>query len=97
MKKEIYLLVVLSAMLLVFGCVKQTPQQIQTMPEPNLSTSGFIIDSHIHYEPTDEWEQLFVKQFEKWNAIGCILVDWTDLERGIAFAKAHSDNVVYYK
>ena len=63
---------------------------------PNLSTPGFIIDSHIHYEPTDAWEQSFLEIFTKYNAVGCVLVDLEDLERGIEFARAHSNRVVPY-
>ncbi|MCK5346738.1 MAG: hypothetical protein KAR20_25190, partial [Candidatus Heimdallarchaeota archaeon] len=71
--------------LLVSGCGKQQGNSTAVAPKPNLSTPGFIIDSHIHYRATDEWEQSFLEVFEKWNAMGCILVGMNDLERGIQF------------
>lgn len=64
--------------------------------EPNLSTPGFIIDDHIHYRATDEWEKDFITVFEKYNAIGCVLIRMNNLERGIKFAKAHPDRVIPY-
>ena len=77
-------------------CGNLEQQTNVTTSEPNLSTPGFIIDSHIHYRATDEWEQSFLEIFEKWNAIGCILVNMEDIERGIAFAQAHPDRVIPY-
>jgi predicted TIM-barrel fold metal-dependent hydrolase len=64
--------------------------------KPNYTTPPFIIDSHIHYVPTDAWEKSFLENYTKHNAMGCILVKMTDLERGIAFAKAHPDRVIPY-
>lgn len=64
--------------------------------KPNYTTPPFIIDSHIHYVPTDAWEKSFLEIYTKHNAMGCILVKMTDLERGIAFAKAHPDRVIPY-
>lgn len=90
-----YLFIGLSAVLLVLGCGKQAPQKA-AVPAPNLSTPGFIIDSHIHYRAADEWEQSFLEVFEKWNAVGCILVGMKDLDRGMAFAKAHPDRAIPY-
>ena len=65
-------------------------------PPPNLSTPGFVIDAHIHYRPTDEWEREFIEVFEQWNAIGCVLVRMSDLERGMAFARANPRRVIPY-
>ena len=53
--------------------------------KPNYATPPFIIDSHIHYVPTDAWEKSFLEIYTKHNAMGCILVKMKDLERGIAF------------
>ncbi len=63
---------------------------------PNTSRPDFIIDSHIHYRATDEWERSFVEVFTKHNAMGCILVNMADLERGIQFARKHPDLVIPY-
>jgi hypothetical protein len=30
-------------------------------PKPNLSTPGFLIDDHIHYGGTDQWEKDFLE------------------------------------
>lgn len=86
----------LTIVLLAIGCSRQQQKSSDSLPEPNLSTPGFIIDSHIHYKATDEWEKSFLEIFEKWNAIGCILVSMENLERGIQFAKAHPDRVIPY-
>ena len=91
--------VALLALLLAFsGCsAREQEQSAAVQPAgPNLSTPGFIIDSHIHYRGTDEWEKSFLEVFEKWNGIGCILVGMRDLDRGIAFAQAHPDRVIPY-
>jgi len=64
--------------------------------EPNLSTPGFIIDNHIHYRATDEWEKDFLTVFKEYNAIGCVLVRMNNMERGIKFAKENPDRVIPY-
>lgn len=64
--------------------------------KPNYSRPPFIIDSHMHYEATDEWEQSFLKIYTENNAMACLLMPMEDLERGIAFAKAHPDRVIPY-
>jgi len=84
----------LTIMLFLAGCLEQP--ETEGVHEPNLSTPGFIIDSHIHYAATDEWEHSFLEVFEKWNAVGCVLVSMGDLERGIRFAEAHPDRVIPY-
>ena len=96
MKKKINLVIGLTVLLCSFGCSKQEQKTTASIPEPNLSTPGFIIDSHIHYRATDEWEKSFLEIFEKWNAIGCILVNMRNLERGIKFAGDHPDRVIPY-
>ncbi len=57
---------------------------------------GFVIDSHIHYRAADDWEKSFLSVFARHNAMGCVLVDMKDLDRGLAFAKAHPDRVIPY-
>ncbi len=63
---------------------------------PNYSRPPFIIDSHMHYEATDEWEESFLKIYGENNAMACLLMSMEDLDRGIAFAKAHPDCVIPY-
>ncbi|MFC1692726.1 amidohydrolase family protein [Candidatus Latescibacterota bacterium] len=96
MKKKIILVFGILIFLLTFGCSEKEQRTIATTPKPNLSTPDFIIDSHIHYRATDEWEKSFLEIYEKWNAIGCILVRMDDFEKGIAFAKAHPDRAIPY-
>jgi len=50
----------------------------------------------MHYDATDEWERSFLDIYTKHNAMACLLMPVKDLERGIAFAKAHSDRVIPY-
>ncbi len=80
------------------GCQTETKtvENEAVEPAPNLSTPGFVIDSHIHYRATDEWEESFLEVFSKWNAMGIILVGMKDLERGMAFAKKHPGMVIPY-
>jgi len=59
-------------------------------------TPGFIIDSHTHYEAKAEWEKSFLAVYGKYNAMACLLMEMKDLDRGIAFAKAHPDRVIPY-
>ena len=56
----------------------------------------FIIDSHMHYTATDEWEKSFLDIYTRHNAMACLLMPMKDLDRGIAFAKAHPDRVIPY-
>src|SRR5690554_1729801 len=63
---------------------------------PNESRPDFIIDSHIHYRATDEWEESFIEVFTKHKAMGCILVRMEELERGITFAEANPHLVIPY-
>ncbi|MDD2381876.1 MAG: amidohydrolase family protein [Mariniphaga sp.] len=64
--------------------------------KPNMSRPDFIIDSHIHYRATDDWEKSFVEVFTTQKAMGCVLVKMDDLERGIQFARSHPDLVIPY-
>ena len=59
-------------------------------------TPPFIIDSHMHYTATDEWEKSFLDIYTSHNAMACLLMPMKDLDRGIAFAKAHPDRVIPY-
>ncbi len=64
--------------------------------EPDMSTPPFIIDSHMHYEATDEWERSFLDIYGRHNAMACLLMDMEDLDRGIIFAEAHPERVIPY-
>lgn len=76
-------------LLMLFGC-SQDPKPASADIPP------FLIDSHIHYRATDEWENEFLSVFTQFNAVGCILVEMEDLDRGMAFAKSHQDRVIPY-
>lgn len=62
----------------------------------NYSTPAFIIDSHMHYTATDDWEKSFLEIYTRHNAMACLMMPMKDLDRGIAFAKAHPDRVIPY-
>lgn len=79
----------IAAIALGFGCARGDLK-------PNYSTPSFIIDSHMHYDPTDVWEKSFLEIYSSHNAMACLLMDMKDLDRGIAFAKAHPDRVIPY-
>jgi hypothetical protein len=64
--------------------------------KPNYSTPPFIIDSHMHYSANDEWERSFLEIYSSHNAMACLLMPMKDLDRGIAFARAHPDRVIPY-
>jgi len=80
---------ILSLLVIMTGCGK-------SQKEANYSTPSFIIDSHMHYTATDEWEKSFLDIYSRHNAMACLLMDMKDLDRGIAFAKAHPDRVIPY-
>ena len=88
MKKKL-LLAVLLHFSFTLACSNQKSKS-------NVSIPDFIIDSHIHYRATDDWENSFLTIYEKFNAMGCILVGMKDLDRGINFAKAHTERVIPY-
>ncbi|MBK9389687.1 MAG: amidohydrolase family protein [Bacteroidetes bacterium] len=50
----------------------------------------------MHYDATDEWEKSFLEIYVRHNAMACLLIPMSDLERGIAFAKSHPDRVIPY-
>lgn len=68
----------------------------QAEEKPNTSRPALIIDSHIHYGASDEWEKSFIDIYTRHNAMGCVLVGMKHLERGIEFAKKHPDRVIPY-
>jgi predicted TIM-barrel fold metal-dependent hydrolase len=80
---------VLFVIILLSGCN-------QASLKPNYSTPPFIIDSHMHYKATDVWEKSFLEIYTRHNAMACLLISMQDLDRGIAFAKAHPDRVIPY-
>jgi len=88
MKKELFL-IGFSLILTIAGCSDGKKNS-------NLSTPPFIIDSHMHYDATDEWEKSFLDIYTKHNAMACLLIPMNSLDRGIAFAKAHPDRVIPY-
>lgn len=63
----------------------------QKVPVPS-----FIIDAHVHYVPTDDWEKSLEEVYSKYNAMACVMVEMKDLERGIRFAKQHPRLVIPY-
>ncbi len=88
MKRKSFLASLLGSPILLGTAEAQT--------KPNYSTPPFIIDSHIHYRASDEWEKSFLRIYEKHNAMACVLVGMRDLARGIAFANANPDRVIPY-
>lgn len=88
MKAKCFLLIVL-AIPILNGC--NNPEI-----KPNYDAPAFIIDSHIHYVATDEWEKSLLDVYSRHNAMACILVPMKDLERGIEFARAHPERVIPY-
>jgi len=89
MKRKVFLIISALVLLLTYSCRSENNKI-------NLSTPPFIIDSHVHYDATDEWEKSFLEIYSKHNAMACLLIPMEDLERGIAFAKAHPDRVIPY-
>ncbi len=84
-----FLLPLVISIVIVSGCNRSDLKK-DTSPQP------FIIDSHMHYTATDEWEKSFLDVFTSHNAMACLLMPMKDLDRGIAFAKAHPDRVIPY-
>ena len=83
------LFLLISSIIVASGCNR-------TGTGSDYSTPPFIIDSHMHYKATDEWEKSFLDIYTKHNAMACLLMNMKDLDRGIAFAKAHPDRVIPY-
>ncbi|MCR6722647.1 MAG: amidohydrolase family protein [Chitinophagaceae bacterium] len=98
MKKQLNLLLASGVLALLVSCAGPTSgnSEFNNDPPENYSVPGFIIDAHIHYRATDEWEKSFIETFTEYNAMGCVMVRMPDLERGIAFAKANPDRVIPY-
>jgi len=88
MKSKLFVSLFL-VLIMVPGCRQKTSA-------PGSWKPPFIIDSHIHYVATDEWEKSLVEIYSAHNAMACILVSMRDLDRGIAFAKAHPDRAIPY-
>ena len=88
MKNKLFLLQIL-LVLIISGCGQKEIKD-------NYSVPSFIIDSHTHYGGTDAWEKSFLEIYTSYNAMACLLVDMDQLDRGIAFAKAHPDRVIPY-
>ena len=88
MKAKIIMVILMSSAL--FGSCGRTGIN------DNYSTPPFIIDSHMHYTATDEWERSFLDIYTKHNAMACLLISMKDLDRGIAFATSHPDRVIPY-
>ena len=61
-----------------------------------LSLPPFIIDAHVHYKADDQWEKSFLEIYSRYHAMGCLMVQMEDLERGIRFSKAHPDRAIPY-
>lgn len=83
------ILFLFQVLIIIPGCNLNSSKQSSWVPP-------FIIDSHIHYVATDEWEQSLIENYSKYNAMACILVSMKDLDRGITFAKAHPERVIPY-
>lgn len=87
--KRYTLYIVSGFVLTFFGCSSGSQKY-------NLSTPPFIIDSHMHYEANDDWEKSFLEIFSRHNAMACLLIPMKDIDRGIAFAKAHPERTIPY-
>ncbi|MEX1239354.1 MAG: amidohydrolase family protein [Cyclobacteriaceae bacterium] len=68
----------------------------QLIAEDNISTPPFVIDAHVHYKASDDWEKSFIEVYTHHNAMACLMVRMGDLDRGIQFAKAHPDRIIPY-
>ena len=98
MKIRHFFLVILGVILFT-GCSQKSTQQQQAVEEtyqPNYKHPSFVIDDHVHYRPTDEFEKAFIEVYTKHNAMACLMMGMKDLERGIAWAKANPDRVIPY-
>lgn len=89
MKRNLLLISFAFMLLVTYSCISEKGKT-------NLTTPPFIIDSHMHYEATDAWEKSFLEIYTQHNAMACLLIPMEDLDRGIAFAKAHPDRVIPY-
>jgi uncharacterized protein len=89
--KKSYLIAIFFTAVFFYGCKEKVAEY-----KPNYSTPPFIIDTHLHYRANDAWEKSFLEIYTKRNAMACVFVGMNDLDRGIAFAKAHPDRMIPY-
>jgi predicted TIM-barrel fold metal-dependent hydrolase len=89
-KMKTYPVILLISLTFVLTCCNRTGQKAEYPALP------LIIDSHMHYLATDEWEKSFLDVYSRHNAMACLLIPMKDLDRGIAFAKAHPERVIPY-
>jgi predicted TIM-barrel fold metal-dependent hydrolase len=95
MKKNLIFLLI-AAFAIFSGCSNNSNTSSNEVPKPNYKTPPFIIDAHMHYKATDEWEKSFIDIYTKHNAMACVMVPMKDIDRGIKFAQAHPDRVIPY-
>lgn len=91
-----FLLLIVCACVFFMGCGGGSTESAKEELKPNYSVPPFIIDAHVHYRATDEWEKSFIEVYTRHNAMACLMVRWKDIDRGIAFAKAHPDRIIPY-
>jgi predicted TIM-barrel fold metal-dependent hydrolase len=87
---------VLAAVFFLSGCKQNANDSKKVQVEDDISTPPFIIDAHVHYSASDDWEKSFVEVYARHHAMACLMVEMEDLERGIQFAKAHPDRIIPY-
>ena len=87
--KKVAVLLFTACIILFNACTSKNTHGAQNPPP-------FIIDAHVHYQATDTWEKSFLDVYSRFNAMACLLVSEEDVERGIHFAKAHSDRIIPY-
>lgn len=99
-----FLIVSVLALTITSGCSNKESSLNNTSGEnetsnvetPNFETPPFIIDVHVHYRPTDEWEKSFLEVYSRRNSMACVMVPMENIDRGIKFAKANPDRVIPY-
>ena len=85
-----------SLLLLLSSCDQATNDPKDERQSSGVSVPSFIIDAHVHYKATDEWEQSFLEVYKRHNAMACLMVRMDDLDRGISFAKSNPERVIPY-
>jgi uncharacterized protein len=95
MKKK-HLLLSVFAFILLTGCNQNREKPNVSTYKPNYSTPPFIIDDHVHARADDAWEKSFLEVYTRHNAMACCFYSMNELDRGIAFSKAHPDRVIPY-
>jgi predicted TIM-barrel fold metal-dependent hydrolase len=83
------LLIIICTILVSIGC--NNPGTVK-----NITAPSFIIDSHLHYVATDDWEKSFLEVYSAHNAMACLLISMKDIDRGIEFAKSHPERIIPY-